>query len=55
MEILVHAGELRGISSGMPELIRDLIGRAVAAGHGGDSFARLVEFMRPGPAGAAAP
>ncbi|GAA0445202.1 NAD(P)-binding domain-containing protein [Streptomyces sp. NPDC046215] len=55
VEILVHAGELRGISSGMPELIRDLIGRAVAAGHGGDSFARLVEFMRPGPAGAAAP
>ncbi|MFI1256454.1 hypothetical protein ACH4U6_22160 [Streptomyces netropsis] len=50
-DLLVHADELRRATSGMPEVIRGLIGRVVDAGHGGDSYARLVEFMRPGPAG----
>ncbi|MEV5240367.1 NAD(P)-binding domain-containing protein [Streptomyces cinnamoneus] len=46
MDLLVHASELRGVESGLPELLRDLTGRAIAAGHGEDSYARLVEFMR---------
>ncbi|GHE15230.1 NAD(P)-dependent oxidoreductase [Streptomyces alanosinicus] len=46
MEILAHASELRGISPLLPDLLRELTGRAVAAGHGDDSYARLVEFLR---------
>lgn len=48
MDILAHASELRGVSSGLPELFRELTGRAVDSGHGDDSFARLIEFMRKG-------
>ncbi|GAA0349288.1 NAD(P)-dependent oxidoreductase [Streptomyces blastmyceticus] len=48
MDILAHASELRGVSSGLPELFQELTGRAVDAGHGDDSFARLIEFMRKG-------
>lgn len=52
MDIVAHAGELRGASSGLPELCQGLVGRAIEAGHGDDSFARLIEFIRKdgGPA-----
>ncbi|AHH97786.1 hypothetical protein KALB_4424 [Kutzneria albida DSM 43870] len=46
MDILAHASELRGVASGLPELVKELTGRAIAAGHGNDSYARLVEFIR---------
>ncbi|MEU5419600.1 NAD(P)-binding domain-containing protein [Streptomyces sp. NPDC020667] len=48
MDILTHAGELRGVSSGLPELCQGLVGRGIEAGHGDDSFARLIEFIRKG-------
>ncbi|MDJ0464387.1 NAD(P)-binding domain-containing protein [Streptomyces sp. H27-C3] len=45
---LVHAGRQRGIAGALPELSQALIERAVADGHGGDSYARLVEQFRKG-------
>ncbi|GHC47759.1 3-hydroxyisobutyrate dehydrogenase [Streptomyces cinnamoneus] len=46
MDVLVHACRLRGIDSRTAELFRDLADRAVAAGHAGDSYARLIEYVR---------
>ncbi|KNB51946.1 NAD(P)-dependent oxidoreductase [Streptomyces caatingaensis] len=46
VEHLVHASEARGIASGLPEVFRELTRRGVEAGHGRDSWARLVEFVR---------
>ncbi|MYY09708.1 NAD(P)-binding domain-containing protein [Streptomyces sp. SID4919] len=48
MEVLSHASELRGVASGLPQVFEELTRRAVDAGHGDDSYARLVEFMRVG-------
>ncbi|MGX2992745.1 NAD(P)-dependent oxidoreductase [Streptomyces sp. JNUCC 64] len=50
MEVLTHASELRGVRSGLPEVFEGLTRRAVEAGHGEDSYARLVEFIRSGSA-----
>ncbi|MCC2275394.1 NAD(P)-binding domain-containing protein [Streptomyces sp. ET3-23] len=44
-DILVHASELRGVPSGLPELLREPLARAVAAGHGGEGYARLAGFV----------
>lgn len=44
-DILVHASELRGVAPGLPELLREPLARAVAAGHGGEGFARLAGFV----------
>ncbi|MEU5836286.1 NAD(P)-binding domain-containing protein [Streptomyces diacarni] len=44
--ILQHADALRGVTSGLPELVGRLTDRAIAEGHGEDSFARLIEFLR---------
>ncbi|MEV4433027.1 NAD(P)-binding domain-containing protein [Streptomyces sp. NPDC049585] len=49
LDILVHAGELRGVRPALPELLRDLTRNAVAAGHGDDSCASLLAFLRTGP------
>ncbi|GAA1972140.1 NAD(P)-binding domain-containing protein [Kitasatospora viridis] len=46
MDILAHASELRGLSADFPQLLRELTTRAISAGHGEDSWARLVEFIR---------
>lgn len=46
MAILAHASRLRGVEPALPDLYNDLTGRALAAGHGDDSFARLIEFIR---------
>ncbi|WP_372409564.1 NAD(P)-dependent oxidoreductase [Streptomyces luteireticuli] len=46
IEHLVHASEARGIASGLPEIFRDLTRRGIEAGHGRDSWARLVELVR---------
>lgn len=45
---LLHAGRDRGIDGRLPELHRELMARAVADGHGGDSYARLIEAFRKG-------
>ncbi|RLV10133.1 6-phosphogluconate dehydrogenase [Streptomyces griseocarneus] len=46
MNFLSHASELRGVSSALPDLLTALTSRAVEEGHGEDSYARLVEFLR---------
>ncbi|WP_307811668.1 NAD(P)-binding domain-containing protein [Streptomyces sp. AV19] len=46
MDILMHASELRGIDSEFPELFRRLVRKAVEDGHGGDSYARLIGYLR---------
>ncbi|MEV5242038.1 NAD(P)-binding domain-containing protein [Streptomyces cinnamoneus] len=46
MDILVHASRLRGVDARMAELFRELTERAVAGGHAGDSYARLIEYVR---------
>ncbi|MFF8830724.1 NAD(P)-dependent oxidoreductase [Streptomyces sp. NPDC015131] len=43
---LLHAGRERGVDGRLPELHRELMAKAVADGHGGDSYARLVEAFR---------
>ncbi|MBV2367069.1 hypothetical protein ACFPZ0_10780 [Streptomonospora nanhaiensis] len=43
---LVHAARTRGIDTGLPELLKGLMERAAAAGHGADSFAGVVEVLR---------
>ncbi|MGI5481342.1 NAD(P)-dependent oxidoreductase [Streptomyces lavendofoliae] len=48
VEHLLHAGRERGVDGRLPELHRELMAKAVAEGHGGDSYARLVDaFRRP--------
>nr|WP_228976421.1 NAD(P)-binding domain-containing protein [Streptomyces sp. DH12] len=44
---LLHAGAERGVDGRLPELHRELMAKAVADGHGGDSYARIVEAFRP--------
>ncbi|MFF8385657.1 NAD(P)-dependent oxidoreductase [Streptomyces kanasensis] len=44
---LLHAGAQRGVDGRLPELHRELMAKAVADGHGGDSYARLIEAFRP--------
>uniref|UniRef100_UPI003FD7A721 NAD(P)-dependent oxidoreductase n=1 Tax=Streptomyces luteireticuli TaxID=173858 RepID=UPI003FD7A721 len=46
MDILVHASELRGIDPEFPELFRGLVRKAMADGHGGESYARLIGYLR---------
>ncbi|MET7759451.1 NAD(P)-binding domain-containing protein [Streptomyces sp. NPDC005389] len=43
---LLHAGEARGIDNRLPELHLELMRAAVEAGHGGDSYARIIENFR---------
>ncbi|MEU7008606.1 NAD(P)-binding domain-containing protein [Streptomyces sp. NPDC046332] len=43
---LLHAGEARGIDDRLPRLHLELMRAAVDAGHGGDSYARIIEGFR---------
>ncbi|MER7946372.1 NAD(P)-binding domain-containing protein [Streptomyces sp. NPDC096079] len=43
---LLHAGEERGIDGRLPRLHLELMREAVAAGHGGDSYARIIDAFR---------
>ncbi|MEV0191751.1 NAD(P)-binding domain-containing protein [Kitasatospora purpeofusca] len=45
MEHLLHASRARGVDTTLPEVLADQVRRAVAAGHGGDSYARLIEVI----------
>ncbi|WP_257787047.1 NAD(P)-dependent oxidoreductase [Streptomyces rubrolavendulae] len=47
VEHLLHAGRARGVDGRLPELHRELMAKAVADGHGGDSYGRLIEAFRP--------
>ncbi|MFF1905426.1 NAD(P)-dependent oxidoreductase [Kitasatospora sp. NPDC058218] len=46
MRHLLHAGRARGVDTALPELLARQAEQAIAAGHGADSYARLVEVMR---------
>ena len=43
---LLHAAEARGVDNRLPELHLAMMREAVAAGHGGDSYARIIEAFR---------
>ncbi|MEU9862919.1 NAD(P)-binding domain-containing protein [Streptomyces sp. NPDC047971] len=43
---LLHAGEARGVDDRLPGLHLELMRAAVDAGHGGDSYARIIEVFR---------
>ncbi|MFF8276836.1 NAD(P)-dependent oxidoreductase [Streptomyces lateritius] len=43
---LLHAGEERGVDGRLPRLHLELMRSAVEAGHGGDSYARIIEAFR---------
>ncbi|MEV6977244.1 NAD(P)-binding domain-containing protein [Kitasatospora sp. NPDC093806] len=45
MAHLLHAGHARGLDNALPELLAAQVDRAIAAGHGADSYARLVEVI----------
>jgi 3-hydroxyisobutyrate dehydrogenase-like beta-hydroxyacid dehydrogenase len=48
MEHLVHESESLGVNAELPKLVKALADRAVADGHGGDSYAAMIEqFRRP--------
>ncbi|QXE33327.1 NAD(P)-binding domain-containing protein [Streptomyces sp. GMY02] len=46
MDHVIHASEERGIDSVIPRAIKALTERGIAAGHGDDSFASLIEVVR---------
>ncbi|GAA3739452.1 3-hydroxyisobutyrate dehydrogenase-like beta-hydroxyacid dehydrogenase [Spinactinospora alkalitolerans] len=50
IEHIVHAAKARGLDTGVLSAAKDLADRAIAAEHGEDSFARLVETVAQGPA-----
>ncbi|MFD3662251.1 NAD(P)-dependent oxidoreductase [Streptomyces sp. NPDC058659] len=43
---LLHAGEARGVDGRLPRLHLELMRSAVEAGHGGDSYARIIDAFR---------
>ncbi|WP_172384332.1 NAD(P)-dependent oxidoreductase [Streptomyces sp. MNP-20] len=43
---LIHAAADRGVDSALPELLKAFMERTHAAGHGGDSFASVIEVLR---------
>lgn len=48
MEHLVHESEALGVNAELPRLIKALADRAVADGHGGHSYAAMIEQFRKG-------
>ncbi|WP_281290546.1 NAD(P)-dependent oxidoreductase [Embleya hyalina] len=46
MDHLVHASRDRGVDTALPELYRAYTERAIAAGHGADGYARVIEGLR---------
>lgn len=46
MDHFVDESELLGVDAELPRFVRALADRAVAAGHGGDSYAAMVEVFR---------
>lgn len=51
MDHLVQTSRAHGIGADVPELIKDLLERGIAAGHGADGMASFIEAVkRPSPA-----
>ncbi|MFH8989860.1 NAD(P)-dependent oxidoreductase [Streptomyces sp. NPDC017940] len=48
---LIHAAAERGVDNALPQLLKATMERTSAAGHGGDSYASVIEVLR-GSAGA---
>ncbi|AXE90724.1 NAD(P)-dependent oxidoreductase [Streptomyces sp. Go-475] len=48
---LIHAAAARGVDNALPELLKTAMEKASAAGHGQDSYASLIEVLRPAPRG----
>ncbi|MEU1817474.1 NAD(P)-binding domain-containing protein [Streptomyces roseifaciens] len=48
IEHFAQASAARGLDPALPELLKSSIAQAVAAGHGGDGYARLIEAVRAG-------
>ena len=51
---MVQVSDARGVDPGLPRYITSVVERALAAGHGGDDMARLVEHLAT-PPGTSAP
>ena len=52
MEHLVHESEALGVNAELPRFVKDLTDRAIAAGHGSDGYAALIEqFRKPSGVG----
>ncbi|WP_433239672.1 NAD(P)-dependent oxidoreductase [Streptosporangium sp. CA-135522] len=47
---LIHAAAARGVDNALPELLKSVMERARAAGHGADSYASVIEVLK-NPAG----
>ncbi|SCL72174.1 3-hydroxyisobutyrate dehydrogenase [Micromonospora citrea] len=47
IEHLIHAAADRGVDNALPELLRDMMRKAEAGGHGADSYASLITVLRP--------
>lgn len=43
---LLHAAEARGVDNALPRLLKTLMERASATGHGADSYGSLIEVLR---------
>lgn len=49
VEHVIHTSRAQGITAELPELIRSLLERGIAAGHGTEGIASIIEIiMRPG-------
>jgi hypothetical protein len=46
IEHFVQESESAGVNAELPRFFRALIGRAIAEGHGGDSYAAMIEQFR---------
>jgi 3-hydroxyisobutyrate dehydrogenase-like beta-hydroxyacid dehydrogenase len=46
IEHFIHESEFTGVNAELPRLFRALTGRAIAEGHGGDSYAAMIEQFR---------
>ncbi|MEU6919419.1 NAD(P)-dependent oxidoreductase [Streptomyces olindensis] len=46
---LIHAAAARGVDNALPELLKTAMEKASAAGHGQDSYASLIQVLRPAP------
>jgi 3-hydroxyisobutyrate dehydrogenase-like beta-hydroxyacid dehydrogenase len=47
MDHIVHVSEARGLDTTVPDVTRRLLARAVEQGHGADTFARVIDQLRP--------
>ncbi|MFJ8622785.1 NAD(P)-dependent oxidoreductase [Kitasatospora sp. NPDC093550] len=45
MEHLLHASRARGVDTTLPEVLAAQVSRAITAGHGADSYARVIEVI----------